>query len=95
MNICSTIRTDNNPLTYILMTPNLDALGHCWVAVLAGYNMKLEYLKGSDNKIADTLSRLPPKRLNKEAVVELLNYAHVSHKPRAKTTDINVIEESK
>ena len=51
-----TVWTDNNPLTYILTTPNLDALGHCWVAALAGYNMKLEYLKGSDNKIADTLS---------------------------------------
>ena len=31
-----TIRTDNNPLTYILMTPNLDDLGHHWVAALAG-----------------------------------------------------------
>ena len=56
-----TVRTDNNPLTYILTTPNLDALGHCWVAAMAGYNMKLEYLKGADNKIADTLIRLPPK----------------------------------
>ena len=37
-----TIHTDNNPLTYILTTPNLDALGHRWVAALAGYNMKLE-----------------------------------------------------
>ena len=31
-----TVWMDNNPLTYILMTPNLDALGHHWVAVLAG-----------------------------------------------------------
>ena len=89
-----TIRTDNNPLTYILMTSNLDALGHRWVAVLAGYNMKLEYLKGSDNKIADTLSWLPLEKLNEEAVVELLNYAHMSHKPWAETANINVIEES-
>ena len=76
-----TVRTDNNPLTYILMTPNLDALGHRWMAALAGYNMKLEYLKGSDNKIADTLSWLPPEKLNEEAVAELLNYARASHKP--------------
>ena len=89
-----TVRTDNNPLTYILTTPNLDALGHCWVAALAGYNMKLEYLKGSDNKIADTLSQLPPEKLNEEAVVELLDYACASHKPRAETANINVIEES-
>ena len=45
-----TICTDNNPLMYILTTPNLDALGHRRVAALAGYNMKQEYLKGSDNK---------------------------------------------
>ena len=37
-----TVRTDNNPLTYILTTPNLDALGYRWVATLARYNMKLE-----------------------------------------------------
>ena len=89
-----TVQTDNNPLTYILMTPNLDALGHRWVAALAGYNMKLEYLKGSDNKITDTLSRLPPEKLNEEAVAELLDYTCTSHKPRAETATINVIEES-
>ena len=88
-----TIRTDNNPLTYILTTPNLDALGHPWVAALAGYNMKLEYLKGSDNKIADTLSRLPLEKLNEEAVAELLDYARTSDKPQAESANINVIEE--
>ena len=25
------VRTDNNPLTYIMATPNLDAMGHQWV----------------------------------------------------------------
>ena len=89
-----TVWTDNNPLTYILMTPNLDALGHHWVAALAGYNMKLEYLKGSDNKIADTLSRLPLEKFNEEAIVELFDYACTSHKPQAETAYINVIEES-
>ena len=89
-----TVWTDNNPLTYILTTPNVDALGHRWVAALAGYNMKLEYLKGSDNKIADTLSRLPPEKLDEEAVAELLDYACTSHKPRAVSAKMNVIEES-
>ena len=89
-----TVWTNNNLLTYILTTPNLDDLGHHWVAALARYNMKLEYLKGSDDKIADTLSRLPPEKLNEEAVAELLDYAHASHKPQAKTANINVIEES-
>ena len=90
-----TIWMDNNPLKYIMMTPNLDVLVHCWVAALARYNMKLEYLKGSDNKIADTLSCLPPKKLDEEAVAELLDYAQTSHKPRAEMANINVIEEGK
>ena len=88
-----TVRTDNNPLTYILTTPNLDALSHCWVTALAGYNMRLEYLKGSDNKIADTLSRLLPEKLDEHAVAELLDYARNSHKPQAETANMNVIEE--
>ena len=89
-----TMCTDNNPLTYILMTPNLDVLGHCWVMALAGYNMKLEYFKGSDTKIADTLSRVSQEKLDEEAIAVLLNYAPVCHKPQAEMANINVIEES-
>ena len=29
------VKTDNNPLTYIMTTPNLDATGHQWVSALA------------------------------------------------------------
>ena len=32
------VKTNNNPLTYIMSTPNLDAVGHRWVASLAGFN---------------------------------------------------------
>ena len=53
-----TVRTDNNPLTYVLMTPNLDATGHRWVGALASYEFSLEYQKGSDNVAADALSRV-------------------------------------
>ena len=53
-----TVRTDNNPLTYILATSNLDATGHRWVAALADFNMKIKYLRGADNKVADVLSRI-------------------------------------
>ena len=35
--------------------------------------MKLEYLKGADNKIADTLSRLLPEKLDEYTVAELLD----------------------
>ena len=88
-----TMRTDNNPLTYILTTPNLDALGHRSVAALAAYNMKLEYLKGSDNKVADALSRVSTQKLDEETVTELLNCARNGSEPRAETANIHVIEE--
>ena len=86
-----TVLTDNNPLTYILTTPNLDALGHRWVAALAGYNMTIHYLKGSDNKVADALSRIET-RLDPDTIMEVLNYAKAGA-PRAKIDDIRVIEE--
>ena len=40
------VKTDNNPLTYIMTTPNLDATGHQWVGALAKFNFQLEYQKG-------------------------------------------------
>ena len=52
------IRTDNNPLTYMMTIPNLDATGHQWVGSLANYNFKIEYLKGWGNSTADVLSRM-------------------------------------
>ena len=59
------VKTDNNPLTYIMSTPNLDATGHHWVSILAKYDFQLEYQKGRDNAAADALSRvtthLPPE----------------------------------
>ena len=65
------MRTDNNPLTYILTTPNLDACGHRWVTSLAQFSFKIEYLKGTDNKVADVLSHIET-RLEDDAVKELL-----------------------
>ena len=47
---------NNNPLTYIFSTANLDAAGQRWVAHLASYNFALEYQKGKDNIVADFLS---------------------------------------
>ena len=47
---------DNNPLTYIFSTANLDAAGQRWVAHLTSYNFTLEYQKGKDNTVADFLS---------------------------------------
>ena len=55
--------------------------------------MKLEYLKGSDNKVADALSRVSTQKLEEETVTELLNYAQNGSTPRAEMANIHVIEE--
>ena len=51
--------TDNNLLTYILITVKLDAIGQCWVASLGPYNFSLHYNPGRQNTVPDSLSRIP------------------------------------
>uniref|UniRef100_A0A3B3I428 Gypsy retrotransposon integrase-like protein 1 n=1 Tax=Oryzias latipes TaxID=8090 RepID=A0A3B3I428_ORYLA len=53
------VRTDNNPLTYVLTTAKLNATGHRWLAALSTYNFTLQYRPGSSNIDADSLSRNP------------------------------------
>ena len=52
------IYTDNNPLTYVLMTAKLDVIGHRWVVSLANYNFHLHYQSRRSNVEADALSRI-------------------------------------
>ena len=54
-----TVYTDNNPLTYILSSAKLSAVGHRWVAELADFNFDIKYRPGKSNIDADMLSRLP------------------------------------
>ena len=86
------VKTDNNPLTYMMTTPNLDAIGHRWVAALANFNFTIEYLRGTDNKVADALSQVE-ERLDSDLVRQLL--AHVNHpaKARAEVADPRLTEE--
>ena len=95
------IRTDNNPLTYVLTIPNLDAVRHRWVAAMAGYNFEIQYVCGSDNKVADTLSCVRG-RLDEDDVKELLDQGTIkellSHTvcygvPRAESDDPRVTQE--
>ena len=66
------VHTDNNPLTYIFSSTNLDAAGQRWVARLTSYNFSLEYQKGKDNTVANFLSWMN-ECLPEEEVQEYLN----------------------
>ena len=39
------VKTDNNPLTFIMTTPNLDATQHQWIESLAQFMFSFEYQK--------------------------------------------------
>lgn len=52
-----TVRTDNNPLTYVLTSAKLNATGHRWLAALATYDFSIQYRPGKNNTDADLLSR--------------------------------------
>ena len=95
------VRTDNNPLTYVLTTPNLDAVGHRWVVAMAGYNFEIQYIRGLDNKVADALSHVGGRLdeddvkelLDQSAIKELLSHAMRYGMPRAESDDPRVTQE--
>ena len=85
------VRTDNNPLTYIMTTPNLDATGHWWVGALAKFNFWLEYQKGQDNTVADVLSWITT-HLGPEAMQSILDGATLGATQRAEGEDPAMVE---
>ena len=70
------VRTDNNPLTYVLTMPNLDTTGHRWVRALALFQFELEYQNSTNNGTADALSQVPISH-SRETVQSLLEGAIV------------------
>ena len=85
------VKTDNNPLTYIMTTPNLDATGHRWVSALAKYDFWLEYQKGRDNAVADALSWVMAY-LGLEAVQAILGIATVGTSQRVERENPAIIK---
>ena len=51
------MHTDNNPLTYVLTSEKLNAVGLRWVADLADFQFTIKYRPGKVNVDADYLSR--------------------------------------
>ena len=85
------VKTDNNPLTYIMTTPNLDATGHRWVSALAKYDFWLEYQKGRDSAVADALSQVTT-HLDPEVVQAILDGAAVGTSQRAEGENPAIIK---
>ena len=84
------VKTDN-PLTYIVTTPNLDATWHHWVESLAGFTFSTQYQKERDNAVVDALSCVASK-LNAEAVKSIMDRVTVGTAGRADAHDLMVAE---
>ena len=63
------------------------------MAALADFDMSIEYLRGTDNKVADTLSRVSV-RLDKDTVDEILERAKNCMAPRAKTDNPRLVQQA-
>ena len=50
--------TDNNPLTFIARMKNKNQRVTRWSLILQEYNMEIKNVRGKDNLVADTLSRV-------------------------------------
>ena len=85
------VRTDNNLLTCIMTTPNLDATQHWWVESLARFTLSIEYQKEQDNVITDALSQVTWK-LDAETVKSILDGVTMGMTERADTQDPAVAE---
>ena len=86
------VKTDNNLLTYIMTTPNLDATRHQWVESLAQFTLSIKYQKEHENAAIDTLSCVTSK-LNTETTVKyILDGVTVGTTERADAHDLAVAE---
>ena len=59
------VYTNNNPLTYVLTTAKLDAMGHRRITGLAKYNFHIHYKSRKSNVEADALSRIDWEKCDK------------------------------
>ena len=71
----------------------MDAIGHRGAVALAGFDMSIEYLRGTDNKVADALSRISVQ-LDKETIDEILERAKNCMTLQTETDDPRLVQQA-
>ena len=85
------VKTDNNLLTYIMITPNLDVTWHHWVELLARFTFSSRYQEGWDNAAAEALSQVT-SMLDAETVESILDVVTIGLIGRVDAPDPVVAE---
>ena len=85
------IKTDYNPLTYIMTTPNLDTTWHCHIKSLSGITFSIKYQKEWDNAATDALRQVT-SRMDVETVKSILDGVIVGSMGRVDAHDPVVAE---
>ena len=85
------IRTNNNLLTYITTTHNLDATQHQWAESHARFTFNIEYQKGWNNVAADALNQVTSK-LHTGTMKSILDGVTMGTTERADAHDLAVAE---
>lgn len=63
------VYTDHRTLENFNSQKDLSRCQLCWQEFMSQYEMKIIYIKGEDNTMADTLSRIPANSFPDEAIV--------------------------
>ena len=68
------VYTDFNPLVYLKSSCKLNATGQRWINEIADYHFSIHYKPGTENKVADRLSRFPI-----QSKIDMSEYKEVVH----------------
>lgn len=54
------VKTDHNSLRFLMEQKDLSDRQQKWISKLQAYGFEIEYVKGKNNVVTNTLSRMPP-----------------------------------
>ena len=90
-----TIKTDHQPLIYVLNSPSSNKKIQNWMLQLSPYNCSIEHIKGTDNTIADMLSRVPRLKSDKKEAEQPHSSDEVEIDIPDHTYQVNLLDSNK